>query len=1220
MLCGEIIRSPNRSPYATLLSSLYPIMTAAVIEEDNLLENGRSSYENPNYHLSGTRNLALDDALNSNLTSSTDSSAGFNINGECVLYSDLLCRDFESVCNINEDNINRRRYKSLDLGSMGVDIMTTGGTYWNKTMNITNNSPSNNKQDYTNINNQNHQRQKPYVKPDLIEESELIKHKGGNINEKRSPPNTLQLNKKDSSCINNDIQHVQGDLNNDLYAVPMKTKSSDHLKEQLPAGWEKHEDDDGPYYWHIKSGTIQREIPEYSGKNEPKTPLVKDAEYVLNSFQSSGGLVSSVTRSTTSSALENLCYQKNKKEEMAYKRRSYPARIENENKGIRFAVRSLGWVEICEEDLTPERSSKAVNKCIVDLSLGRNDFIDNVGRWGDGKDLFMDLDEGALKLIDPENLTVLNTQPIHTIRVWGVGRDNGRERDFAYVARDRITRQHMCHVFRCDMPARTIANTLRDICKKIMIERSLQQNLSRPTDLSCVTKMNQPIRPTNLPLEYRKRRSYRGSYTSANTIIQPFPTPMEEPRKVIHATYLGSTEVSRPSGMDILNEAIQTLKSSEFTLPQSVTVAVAPSMITIQQENDEEDQVVECRVRYLSFLGIGKDVKQCAFIMHTTQDLFIAHVFECDQSAATLCKTIEAACKLRYQKCLDAHPQGMNPNLSLSHNINNQNLNNISRKGISSTLKSLVGTITGRKMKLTQSEELLNSEVREVIPHRHLQSPHTIKYYALSTSINWISVVGLEIHAQLQSKSKLFSAAGNQFNSSANTQVALFDAAIPGTLPVLNKRCVEAAVLTAMALNCNLNTISLFDRKHYYYADMPAGYQITQQNKPLAVNGELSFYVADENINKEIYSKTSIIKQIQLEQDSGRIINDTYSQTSLVDLNRAGIGLIELVFEPDLCNGLEASSLVKELLLIFECIKTCSCKMEEGALRVDANVSIKNGEQMGIRTEIKNLGSVRAVHLAVDYEIRRQINLIKAGKEIINETRGWDSVSNKTISMRDKEVLQDYRFMPEPNLLPLNLNVIDLNKLKSSIPELPKVTRIRLMEKHGLNLRKAYILMNQPVLLSLFFEIMNENPSRNSSRVWNILTIEFLAELNKVNLAPSQCKLSFSSIGEVIDLLENETLNLDYARKVIEKLIMNTNLSPLKIVMENNWRQITNENEIIELCKEAMLDLPKAVKDYRKGKIQAIKALIGSIAKKTNKRANLALVSKKLEEFLNNNK
>ncbi|KAK0073779.1 hypothetical protein PV325_009245 [Microctonus aethiopoides] len=320
--------------------------------------------------------------------------------------------------------------------------------------------------------------------------------------------------------------HVDDAINSELYTIPVKRrqpkdqkilnqsqniidKSSDDCQESedkdenLPTGWEKHEDKDGPYYWHIKSGTIQREPPEETpliSKTENRRSLVKDNDSI-NNFHALGNIINTVTRSNTSSALDQELENK-RKEELALKRRSYPARADSEgrDKPIRFAVRSLGWTEIAEDDLTPERSSKAVNKCIVDLSLGRNDLLDVVGRWGDGKDLFMDLDEGALKLIDPENLTVLNTQPIHTLRVWGVGRDHGR--DFAYVARDRSSRKFMCHVFRCDIPARTIANTLRDICKKIMIERSLHQNLAKPIDINGRTSL--ATRPTNLPTEHRR--------------------------------------------------------------------------------------------------------------------------------------------------------------------------------------------------------------------------------------------------------------------------------------------------------------------------------------------------------------------------------------------------------------------------------------------------------------------------------------------------------------------------------------------------------------------------------------------------------------------------------------------------------------------------------------------------------------------------------------------
>ncbi|GJQ83101.1 hypothetical protein Trydic_g20112 [Trypoxylus dichotomus] len=600
-------------------------------------KNGLLSYENPNYHLDPAR---LDDALNSN----TDE-----------IYEELY-QELDDICNLGvkgqiSSGTGRKAYASLDIGTMGVDINTGPVTH------IDSSNYTDNRRGGENNGN-------PMSPMDTMLASP---HK--NLCEKsgKTAAATIKDNREEEMS----IPHIAGQLNNDLYALPVKRRQQQQQKSlddidtispdkersdesDLPPGWEKHEDNDGPYYWHIKSGTIQREVPtlpnvEKFDKSETKNNHCKETESLVAKFET--GIINTVTRSNTSSALDMEFEDRKKKDELALKRRSYPARAEPESKErpIRFAVRSLGWVEIAEDDLTPERSSKAVNKCIVDLSLGRNDLLDVVGRWGDGKDLFMDLDEGALKLIDPENLTVLNTQPIHTIRVWGVGRDNGR--DFAYVARDRSTRKHMCHVFRCDMPARTIANTLRDICKKIMIERSLQQNLAKPLDIN---GRGLATRPTNLPTEHR--RSNRNSQT---LVTQSFPTPMEEPKKILRAQYLGCLQVSQATGMDILNDAIDRLVT---TIPQdqwqSVNVAVAPSMITIQQPNDDR-LITECRVRYLSFLGIGKNVKQCAFIMHTAQDTFMAHIFHCEPSSGALCKTIEAACKLRYQKCLDAHPQGL---------------------------------------------------------------------------------------------------------------------------------------------------------------------------------------------------------------------------------------------------------------------------------------------------------------------------------------------------------------------------------------------------------------------------------------------------------------------------------------------------------------------------------------------------------------------------------
>ncbi|CAL4071158.1 unnamed protein product, partial [Meganyctiphanes norvegica] len=464
----------------------------------------------------------------------------------------------------------------------------------------------------------------------------------------------------------------------------------------LPPGWEKHEDNDGPYYWHIKSGTITRTPPECSNISNGSATQTTDKKHHPEPDQMSGNVGGSVTRSNTSSALSELSDTRPRSTAVdnAYKRRSYPARSDftsecSGGRPIRFAVRSLGWVEIAEEDLTPERSSKAVNRCIVDLSVGRRDVLDVVGCWGDGKDLFMDLDEGSLKLVDPENLTVLNTQPIHTIRVWGVGRDNGR--DFAYVARDRVSRKHMCHVFRCDTPARTIANTLRDICKKIMIERSLHQNINKPLDaVVCNNSLGGRLtRPTNLPTEHR--RIHRNSQLIP---AQSFPTPMEEPKKVMRVEYVGMIQVDKPGGMEVINQAIEDVTASNPGPWKSVTVAVAPSTVTITSCDDGK-QIAECRVRFLAFLGIGLNVKHCAFIMHNAQDKFVAYVFHCEPSTGALCKTIEAACKLRYQKCLDAHGGGAGRSMNGSSG---------SPRSISASLRSIFSTITGsRKARSAES-------------------------------------------------------------------------------------------------------------------------------------------------------------------------------------------------------------------------------------------------------------------------------------------------------------------------------------------------------------------------------------------------------------------------------------------------------------------------------------------------------------------------------------
>ncbi|KAL1236490.1 Protein Fe65 [Trichinella spiralis] len=414
----------------------------------------------------------------------------------------------------------------------------------------------------------------------------------------------------------------------DYLIQPFENDNDESPRRPLPPGWERHEDPRGfSYYWHVDSGTVQRERPTESMKTLNYESQSDTSESSEQSEQKTKH-----NRSTT--PLEQPIIV-----ERAFKQTTLKRRVERDSSNsekntceeadsrgpVRFAVRSLGWTEIAEENLTPEKSSRAVNRAIVDLSTGRNDFMDNVSKWGDGKELIMELDDHDLRLCDPDSDTVLHVQPIHQIRVWGVGRDNGR--DFAYVARDRNSRRFMCHVFRCDTPARTIANTLRDICKRLMMEK----------------------RPNSL-LPGRNENSHRRK----PVVVDSFPTPMEEPKKVIRAHFLGVTQVPKATGVDVLNEAVDRLvaqvRSERWIL---VDVSIAPSTITVTEVGG--NQIAECRVRYLSFLGIGRDIKHCAFIMHMSTENYMCYVFHVEPSAGAMAKTIEAACKLRYQKVIDAH-------------------------------------------------------------------------------------------------------------------------------------------------------------------------------------------------------------------------------------------------------------------------------------------------------------------------------------------------------------------------------------------------------------------------------------------------------------------------------------------------------------------------------------------------------------------------------------
>ncbi|XP_013162722.1 PREDICTED: glutamyl-tRNA(Gln) amidotransferase subunit B, mitochondrial isoform X2 [Papilio xuthus] len=497
-----------------------------------------------------------------------------------------------------------------------------------------------------------------------------------------------------------------------------------------------------------------------------------------------------------------------------------------------------------------------------------------------------------------------------------------------------------------------------------------------------------------------------------------------------------------------------------------------------------------------------------------------------------------------------------------------------------------------------------------------------------STSVKtkWQSVVGLEVHAQLNTESKLFSGAQNTFGGLVNNCVSLFDAAIPGTLPVLNRKCVELGVLTALALSCKVNEVSSFDRKHYFYADLPAGYQITQQRAPIANGGVINFQVFTPGIHKKPYKKSSKIKQIQLEQDSGKSLHDSELKRSLVDLNRAGAPLIELVFEPDLEDGEEAAALVKELVLIVQKLGACSGRMEEGALRVDANVSLRKfGEPLSTRTEIKNIGSIRGVAGAVRHEIERQRTILDNGGHIINETRSWDATNKVTIAMRDKEVVQDYRYMPEPNLPPLRVNlhtkedtqdVISVPLIKETIPELPEDSRRKLIEEYDLREISAIQLVNEPALLNYFYELVSD-VTRNPTKVANLLLNDLLTVLNKRKVDVEYCTITVNQMKESTDALLNKQINLDIYRKLLDELFDRPiDFSVLEIIKEKGWTLESDETVIEQKCKEVLDNNPKLVKKYKEGKVKILNSLLGILAKTTSNKMDMAVATKKMEELL----
>ena len=458
-------------------------------------------------------------------------------------------------------------------------------------------------------------------------------------------------------------------------------------------------------------------------------------------------------------------------------------------------------------------------------------------------------------------------------------------------------------------------------------------------------------------------------------------------------------------------------------------------------------------------------------------------------------------------------------------------------------------------------------------------------------------VIGLEVHAELSTKTKIFCSCKTEFGGEPNTQCCPICMAMPGTLPVLNEKVVEYAVRAGLATNCGIERNSKNDRKNYFYPDLPKSYQISQFDKPLCKNGYIE-------IEKEDGEKKNIgITRIHIEEDAGKLNHDDFGGECLVDLNRAGVPLIEIVSEPDMRSSDEADKYLKKLKSILEYIEVSDCKMQEGSFRADVNVSVrKKGEtKLGTRTEMKNMNSFRSIIRGIEYEIDRQIEVLETGGKIEQETLRWDDVSGKTFSMRDKEDAQDYRYFPDPDLALIRLTEEYIEGIRKSLPELPESRRKRYLEEYKLTERDAKLITVSKYLSNLFEETVSKTNNAKASCNWILGDISRI--LNEKEMEPNEIPFTSSDLAELIILIEKGTISSAIAKKVLEEMFENGE-EPSKIIEEKGWIQISDEGAIKEVVLKILADNPQSVQDYKGGKDRAIGFLVGQAMKQTKGKAN----------------
>jgi len=471
----------------------------------------------------------------------------------------------------------------------------------------------------------------------------------------------------------------------------------------------------------------------------------------------------------------------------------------------------------------------------------------------------------------------------------------------------------------------------------------------------------------------------------------------------------------------------------------------------------------------------------------------------------------------------------------------------------------------------------------------------------------WETVIGLEVHAQVVSKAKLFSGAATEFGAEPNTQVSPVDAAFPGMLPVINRCCVEQAVKTGLGLDAEIRLASVFERKNYFYPDLPPGYQISQYQQPVVGPGRVVLDMPD-GTSREIG-----ITRLHLEQDAGKSLHDQHPSLTYVDLNRAGVALMEIVSEPDLRSAEEAAIYLRKLRSILRYLGTCDGNMEEGSLRCDCNVSVRRaGEPYGTRCEIKNLNSIRYVMQAIDYEARRQIEVLEGGGTIEQQTRLFDAGRGVTRPMRSKEEAHDYRYFPDPDLLPLTLDPQWIAGLRAELPELPDAKKARFVLEHGLSRDDAAVLVAERET-ALFFEQVAEG--RDTKLAANWVMGDLFGALNRLGVGIEQSPVTAAQLGGLLDLIADGTISGRLAKEVFAEMVA-TGADPAAIVEAKGLRQVTDSSAIEAAIDAVLAAQAEKVAEYRAGRDKLYGFFVGQIMRATHGKANPALVNQLLRKKL----